>query len=65
MILAIIRPTKSYLQQKDWDTVKKEVWLKDSNDDDGYAFKRGHAISYSLAIVVNLNLLIEKINQSS
>lgn len=57
MVLAIIRPSKSYLQKEDWDKVKSEVWVK---TDDGYQFKRSHAISYSLAIIVNLNLLIEQ-----
>lgn len=62
MILAIIRPSKSYLQKESWDKIRKEVWLKTDNDD-GYQFKRSHAISYSLAIVVNLNLIIEKMSK--
>lgn len=58
MILAIIRPSKSYLQQKGWDEIRSEVWTK---VDDGYQFKRSHGIAYSLAIIVNLNLLIEQL----
>lgn len=61
MILAIVRPAKAYLQKHDWDKVRKEVWIK--ADDDVYQFKRGHAISYALAIQVNLNLLLEKMSQ--
>lgn len=61
MVLAIIRPAKAYLQQSDWDQIRKEVWIKAG--DENYQFKRAHAISYSLAIVVNLNLLIEKLSQ--
>lgn len=61
MILAIIRPAKSYLQQEEWDTIRKEVWVK-VDGQESYQFKRSHAISYSLAIIVNLNLLIEKIS---
>lgn len=64
IILAIIRPKKAYLQNKDWNFIKKEVWNNLDNDDN-YAFKRAHGIAYSTAIVVNLNLMIEKLNQSS
>lgn len=60
MILAIIRPAKAYLQGQSWDKIKMEVW--DKLEDNAYQFKRGHAISYALAIVVNLNLLIEKMS---
>jgi len=63
MILAIIRPAKSYLQSCDWDKIRQEVWIKSKNDDDKYIFKRSHSLSYSLAIVVNLNLLIEKMSK--
>lgn len=59
MILAIIRPSKAYLQQADWDKIREEVWLK---TDDAYTFKRSHSISYALAIIVNLNLLIEQMS---
>ena len=64
MILAMIRPSKAYLQRKDWETVRKEVWVVD-NSDPNYQFKRCHAISYSLAIIVNLNLLIEDLSRES
>lgn len=58
MILAIIRPSKAHLQKEDWDTIRKQVWVKDPGD--AYQFKRAHGIAYSLAIIVNLNLMIEK-----
>lgn len=56
MILAIIRPSKKYLQKEKWDKIKAEVWQKPK---DGYHFKRAHAISYAMAIVVQLNLIVE------
>ena len=59
MILAIIRPSKAYLQQASWDKVQKEVWVK---NDDSYQFKRSHGIAYALAVIVNLNLLVESLN---
>lgn len=58
MILAIIRPSKAYLQGHDWDKIRKEVWLKTT--DVNYQFKRSHSLSYAIAIVVHLNLLTEK-----
>lgn len=62
-ILAIIRPSKAYLQNATWDRIMAEVWVK-STGDETYQFKRCHAISYALAIVVNLNLLIETLSKS-
>lgn len=61
MILAIIRPSKSYLRNASWEQIRDEVWVK--TGDDAYQFKRSHAVSYSLAIVVNLNLLIEQLSK--
>jgi len=60
MILAIVRPAKAYLQRHDWDRIRKEVWVKEVGEE-AYQFKRSHAISYALAIIVNLNLLIEEL----
>lgn len=62
MILAMIRPAKAYLQSETWDTVRKEIWDKDLDRTD-YSFKRQHAVSYGLAIIVNLNLLIEGLSK--
>lgn len=62
MILAIMRPGKAQLQQQGWDRIREEVWLK-TEGDDAYQFKRSHGIAYSLAIIVNLNLLIEKMSK--
>jgi len=60
-ILAIIRPSKAYLQRESWDRIRKEVWVK--NEGDEYFFKRCHSISYALVIIVNLNLLIEQLSK--
>lgn len=60
MILAIIRPAKAYLQSTNWNKIKEEVWNKELDKTD-YQFRRCHAISYSIAIIVNLHLLIEKL----
>lgn len=54
MFLALIRPGKRHLVGKPWREVADSVWDK---DDEGYAFKKAHAISYSHLVVVNMNLI--------
>ena len=62
--LAIIRPSKRYLAKDvDWDRIGKEVWLKP--EDGGYYFKKAHAFSYAMAVVVHMNLLIENLSRAS
>lgn len=62
VILALIRPSKAYLQQTSWDKILEEIWIKVPGDEN-YQFKRSHGLAYSLAIVVNLNLLIEEMSK--
>ena len=57
MVLAVIRPGKRHLVGKSWTEVEKQVWEK---GDEGYSFKRSHALGYALAIVVQMNLLKEQ-----
>ena len=59
-VLALIRPAKRYLIGKDWTTVNAEVWQKPSDDE--YYFKKAHAVAYAAAIVVQMNLICEKIS---
>jgi len=58
-VLAIIRPAKRYLLDKDWDIIHREVWERPPKD--LYFFKRSHAIAYAAAIVVQLNLICENL----
>jgi DNA polymerase III alpha subunit len=62
MFLALIRPGKRHLAGKPWREVAETVWDK---DDEGYAFKKAHAISYAHLVVVNMNLLTNFANQSN
>ena len=57
MALAIIRPAKKHLIDKNWDEIEKSVWVKPT--DGSYYFKKSHSIAYSLNIVVQINLLEE------
>jgi hypothetical protein len=56
-VLAMIRPAKRHLIGQPWDTVMKEVWSKPENGE--YYFKKAHAVSYAMAVVVHMNLLVE------
>jgi DNA polymerase III alpha subunit len=59
-VLAIIRPAKRHLIGKNWDAILKEVWIKPSNDE--YYFKKSHATAYAMAVIVQMNLICEKIS---
>jgi len=58
-VLAMIRPAKRHLIGQSWDTVMKEVWTKPTNDE--YYFKKAHAVSYAMAVIVHMNLLCEQL----
>lgn len=57
--LAIIRPAKRYLVGKDWKYVMKHVWTKPT--DGSYYFKKSHAVAYSMAVKLHMNLLVEQL----
>ena len=54
-VLAIIRPSKRYLFNKDWATINQEVWT--TPRDGSYYFKKSHATSYAYLVIVHMNLL--------
>lgn len=61
MILAIIRPAKSHLQGKNWKDIEETVWEK---EEEGYQFKKSHAFSYALSIIVQMNLIVERLHSA-
>jgi len=58
MLLAVMRPSKKHLANSSWKIIEKEIWRAPANGE--YHFKKSHATSYAIAIVVQLNLLEEK-----
>tara|TARA_R110000868_G_scaffold302156_5_gene562656 strand:+ start:1382 stop:1957 length:576 start_codon:yes stop_codon:yes gene_type:complete len=54
MFLSIIRPGKKHLIGLPWNEVAKTVWTK---VDDGYVFKKAHAVGYAVLVTVHMNLL--------
>jgi hypothetical protein len=59
MVLAIIRPSKRYLIGKRWREINEEIWVKPN---EGYYFKKAHAVSYAQLVMVHMNLLCESLN---
>lgn len=59
-VLAMIRPAKRHLIGKDWTTIMKEVWIRPTTNE--YYFKKAHAVAYACAVVVQMNLICEKIS---
>jgi hypothetical protein len=55
MFLAVIRPAKRHLIGKAWADVAQDVWTKPL--DDGYYFKKSHAVAYAHLVCVNMNLI--------
>lgn len=62
MLLAVIRPAKRHLIGETWKTVGESIWEK---TEEGYQFKRSHAVAYAHLVVVNMNLLRDLSDQSN
>lgn len=61
MFLSLIRPAKMRYYDKvketqDWNSIKDNIWKKEFGDD-GYGYKKAHAIAYALSIIIALNTL--------
>jgi DNA polymerase III alpha subunit len=59
-VLAVIRPAKRHLLNRPMEEILKQVWIKPEGDE--YYFKKSHAIAYATAIVVQMNLICEKLS---
>lgn len=59
MFLSVIRPAKRHLIGQPWADVARTVWEKQA---DGYQFKKSHAVAYAHLVVVNMNLLCERLS---
>lgn len=53
--ISIIRPGKAHLQGQSWPVVFESVW--DGDNSRGFIFKKSHAISYSMLVILHMNLL--------
>jgi DNA polymerase III alpha subunit len=62
-VLAIIRPAKRHLLNNSWKEIMEQVWVRPT--DNSYYFKKSHATSYAVAVVVHMNLICEELNQNA
>lgn len=60
-VLAMIRPAKRHLIGESWTTVMTTIWTKP--EDGEYYFKKAHAVAYAMAVVVQMNLICEKLSE--
>jgi len=60
MFLAIIRPGKRNLIGLPWDKVAETIWTA---TEDGYVFKKAHAVAYAHLVAVHINLIVEGVSQ--
>lgn len=58
-VLAMIRPAKRHLVNETWTTILENVWVEPT--DGSYYFKKAHAVSYAMAVVVHMNLICESV----
>lgn len=56
MFISLIRPGKKHLIGNTWREIAETIW---DRDDEGYSFKRSHAVAYAQLVVVHMNLLEE------
>jgi len=62
MFLALLRPGKKHLipvcKEKGFQAIEHEIWTKTEE----YSFKKSHSIGYAHAIVVQMNLICDRIS---
>lgn len=61
VVLALIRPGKKHLLYMPREKIDEQIWS--SRDESGYTFRKAHAISYAALIVVQMNLIVEKLSR--
>jgi hypothetical protein len=62
-VLAMIRPAKRHLIGASWDQIFNNVWVNPENNE--YYWKKSHAFAYSMAIVVQMNLICQNISSEN
>ena len=55
MFLAVIRPAKRHLAQGGWPAIAQDIWTRPT--DDGYFFKKSHAVGYAQLVALHMNLV--------
>jgi hypothetical protein len=58
MFLALIRPGKRHLVGRPWKEIADTIW---DTTEEGYTFKKSHAVAYAHLVAVHMNLICEQI----
>lgn len=58
MFLALIRPGKRHLVGRPWKEIAETIW---DTTEEGYTFKKSHAVAYAHLVAVHMNLICEQI----
>ena len=61
MFIAALRPAKKHLLGKEWKEMAETIWEK--TDDEEYAFKQSHSVSYAVLVALHMNIVDEHDNQ--
>lgn len=59
MFLAMIRPAKRHLVGKSWTDISKDIWTQNNDE---YAFKKSHAVSYAVLATLHMKILDEDLD---
>lgn len=67
ILLAVIRPRKSYLIGQSWERIKELIWKKlpeenPNNEAKKYHFKKSHGIAYALLVTLHARLIAKYLN---
>lgn len=62
MFLSVIRPGKRHLIGKPWKEIGETVWEK---TEEGYYFKKAHAVSYAHLVALHMNLVDEDVDTNT
>lgn len=54
---ALIRPQKKHLIGRPWSEITSLVWKRDEGE--GYFFKKSHAVAFSMAILVHMQIIAD------
>jgi len=60
MLLAVIRPAKRYLIGRSWAEIEREIWKRPLDGE--YHYNKSHAVAYACSVLVQLNLLCERVS---
>ena len=62
ILIAVVRPGKSYLIGKSWNKIEENIWIKEG---EGYEFKKSHAIAFALLVTVHAKIINNRLEEEN